>query len=400
MEYVLLTKCYYNPNIDHQAVYKERFNAPNTIHFDFQINGFQAFFYMAPEVSKLIETIYQKNEKFSQFEDKIPVLQTILKNCLFKEIEMTNEIEGIHSTRRELQEAYDKSKEKNGHGKFVGQMRQYRNLVNGLNASFPKSCHEIRAIYDNLLYEDVLRGDPINNKFDGKIFRADIVKVEGARGPEHYGIMPEEEIIRILETSLKILNQPHIDSILHVALFHFIFAYVHPFYDGNGRLARYLSQIKLSEDLGLTGVLSLSVAIREKKNKYYQAFTECEKYWNKGDLTPFVITFLEFINTAIEMGLEVVEEFYYKYTFGIEALKKISHKNSDFLFLEYLLRKSLFEGMLLTRKEISTGIGKSPNTVSKLLNKYNSYIFKNTQHKAYSYYLELNKVFALNNSDS
>ncbi|MDE5757916.1 MAG: Fic family protein, partial [Allobaculum sp.] len=394
MEYIPLAKCHYNPNIDYQAVYKERFNAPDTIHFDFQINGSEAFFFMAPEVTDLITSIYQKNEKYSQFENEIPVLDIALKNCLFREIEMTNEIEGVHSTRKELQEAYAQTEDKNSTSKFVGQMRQYRKLRDGTNSNFPKDCHELRAIYENLLYQDVLREDP-ENKLDGEIFRKGSVYVGGANGPEHSGVLPEKEIIRILETSLQILNQPNIDPLLHASLFHFIMGYVHPFYDGNGRLARYLSQIKLAEVLKIAGVLNLSLAIRQARQKYYKVFSECEKIWNKGDLTPFVISFLEFIDSAMENGLLIVEEFHHRYNSGLEAIQKISHTKSDFLFLEYMLRNSLFGGVLLTRKEISAGIGRSPNTVSKLLNKYSSYIFKHTRHRAYSYYLELNKIFAL-----
>lgn len=320
MRYELLAKCYYNPNIDHEAIYQERFDALDTIHFDFQIHGAEAFFFMAPEISRLITAIYKKNEKFSQFENAIPVLKTVMKSCIFQEIEMTNEIEGVHSTRRELQEAYDKSKEKDSHGKFVGQMRQYVKLWNGTNSRFPKSCDEIRSIYDHLLYEDVLRDNPVDNKLDGKIFRGNPVNIGGGNGIIHRGEVLEEEIIRILETSIKILDQSQIDPILQAALFHFIFGYVHPFYDGNGRLARYLSQIKLAEVLKSAGILNLSLAIRQDRSKYYKAFSECEKYWNRGDLTPFTISFLEFIDTAMENGLQTVEEFYYKYNFGVEAL--------------------------------------------------------------------------------
>lgn len=395
MKYIPLYKCFYNPNIDYKAIYHSRFSAEETIHFDFQINGAKVFFFMAPEVQDLITAIYQKNEKYSMFENNIPVLDTVMNNGIFQEIEMTNEIEGIHSTRRELQEAYTKAQDKNSSGKFVGQMRQYVKLRYGMNSNFPKNCYEIRAIYDDLLSEDVLRVDS-GNKLDGEIFRKGTVNVVGGNGIIHRGLMPEKEIIRVLDTSLQILDQACIDPMVEAALFHFILGYAHPLYDGNGRLARYLSQVKLAEVLKVAGVLNLSLAINQNRNKYYKAFSECEKFWNKGDLTPFVISFLEFINTALENGLQVVEEFHHKYVFGIEAIKKISNKKSDFLFLEYLLRNSLFEGVFLTRKEISIGLHKSPNTITKLLNKYSEYILKNTQHKAYSYDLDLNKIFALN----
>lgn len=181
-------------------------------------------------------------------------------------------------------------------------------------------------------------------KYLEKYLREGEVSVSGGNGIIHIGIRPQKEIIRILETSLQILNQSDIDSILYAALFHFILCYVHPFYDGNGRLARYLSQIKLSEDLKLAGVLNLSLAIRQDRAKYYKAFSEWENFWNKGYITPFVISFLELINMAMGMGLHAIEEFYHRYNYGIKAIKKISHKKSEFLFLEYMHRNSLFDG--------------------------------------------------------
>ncbi len=36
-------------------------------------------------------------------------------------------------------------------------------------------------------------------------------------------------------------------GLVSIAVFHYLFGYVHPFYDGNGRMARYLSSIFCSE---------------------------------------------------------------------------------------------------------------------------------------------------------
>lgn len=73
MKYIPLAKCYHDPKFSYEAEYKDRFKAESTIHFDFQINGNEAFFCMAPEISDLITTIHQTNEKYSQFENEIPV---------------------------------------------------------------------------------------------------------------------------------------------------------------------------------------------------------------------------------------------------------------------------------------------------------------------------------------
>lgn len=86
---------------------------------------------------------------------------------------------------------------------------------------------------------------------------------------------------------------------------HFLFEYVHPFYDGNGRTGRYLLALYLNHDLTMPTVLSLSRTIAENKNAYYKAFMEAEDKLNCGELTLFVNTILGFIQQAQD---ELIDE--------------------------------------------------------------------------------------------
>ena len=79
---------------------------------------------------------------------------------------------------------------------------------------------------------------------------------------------------------------------------HFLFEYIHPFYDGNGRTGRYLLALWLSEPLSVLTSLSLSRVILENKTAYYRSFRDAEKDLMYGELTFFVTQMLEFVRTA------------------------------------------------------------------------------------------------------
>ena len=68
-----------------------------------------------------------------------------------------------------------------------------------------------------------------------------------------------------------------IPELYAAALCHFLFGYIHPFFDGNGRTGRYLLALQLSRPLSQPTVLSLSRVIAENKATYYRAFDAVER---------------------------------------------------------------------------------------------------------------------------
>lgn len=391
--YKTLKKCFHDSHTDEAALYKNRFESESSIHFDFEIAGYPAFFYLAPEVYQLAVSIHQKNSSFLNYQKEIPVLQTVLTNCIFTEIQMSNEIEDIHCTRQELKEAYNSVNEGKRGGKFYGQIRQYLYLTSGKHSPFPENSEEIRNIYNLILADDV-RNERPDDEVDGLIFRKGPVEVAGAMGPIHRGVMPEEEMIRILDQTIETLNSSAADPLIYAALFHFIFAYVHPFYNGNGRLARYLSVIKLAESLNLIGVLHLSLKIRQDRPKYYRSFAECENILNRGDLTPFVIQFLEFVNEAMEESLSTAENFSIKYKTALKKIHLLTSNKSERKVLETLLLSSLFGGDALTKSDLANEIHKTAVTTDKILKKYPDFIIRDKSRKTHRYYLNLDRLLS------
>lgn len=89
-----------------------------------------------------------------------------------------------------------------------------------------------------------------------------------------------------------------LDGIIRSALAHLYFVTIHPFEDGNGRLARSLADIALAQDEG-TGMrfYSLSAQIMSERKTYYNILQRTQKAG--GDITEWLLWFFECLERAI-----------------------------------------------------------------------------------------------------
>ena len=88
---------------------------------------------------------------------------------------------------------------------------------------------------------------------------------------------------------------------------HFVIGYIHPFNDGNGRLARALFYWSLLKNgYWIAEYLSISESILASRHSYYKAFAEVEL--DENDITYFLLYKLDVINKAFENLREYLEE--------------------------------------------------------------------------------------------
>lgn len=189
--------------------------------------------------------------QLEHLESELPCLPVILMDSLFQEIEQSNAIEGIHCSRKELQNALSVQPAT----RFAGQLEQYLRLLSG-KVQFPETPGDIRKLYDAMLLEDIIRDTP-HNRPDGRIFRAHSVAVTDRLKTVHKGIQPESKIIQLMETALSLVQDHAIPFLIRTAVFHFLFGYIHPFYDGNGRLNRFLTSLLVSGEFSTLAALQL-----------------------------------------------------------------------------------------------------------------------------------------------
>jgi len=131
--------------------------------------------------------------------------------------------------------------------------------------------------------------------------------VSGPIGREklHYQAPEANRVPREMRAFLKWFNgSPATDPVLTAGLAHLWFVTIHPFEDGNGRIARAIADMALARSENSTQrFYSMSAQIRLERNAYYQMLEKTQK----GDLniTSWLEWFLGCLDRAID-GAELV----------------------------------------------------------------------------------------------
>jgi Fic family protein len=126
--------------------------------------------------------------------------------------------------------------------------------------------------------------------------------VSGFVGREkiHYEAMPAERLDDEMDGFLRWWRESRqaVDGILRAAVAHLWFVAVHPFEDGNGRIARSLTEMALAQDETLaTRYYSLSSRIMAERESYYTVLERTTK--GDGDITGWMIWFLDCMTRSI-----------------------------------------------------------------------------------------------------
>ena len=369
MVYESLYKVYRKYPESHDLIYRQRFNSPTTRHFVFAIKeyghheSYPAFFCYTEEVSLLFEEIYTKHEQLLQVINNVPplVMEQFIPSCVVDEVRATSDIEGIHSTRREIKEVVDGSAKS---ARFSSIVAKYKQLLNVVQINF-NTCEDVRLFYDEFAHKEVMADNP-NHKLDGKLFRRDSVEITSASGKVlHSGVQPEEKIIELLQIALDTLNSADMPLLVRAAVFHYFFAYIHPFYDGNGRTARFIVSYFLSKRFHYLIGLRLSVIIKKHRKQYYELFRETDSEWNRGDLTSFVFGFTSFISETFDDIAESLSKkvaALEKHQIRLfEILGEVDTLKKEICFA--MLQASVFFGGGVSMEELMRLTGKSRNTI-------------------------------------
>ena len=263
---------------------------------DFMVGEHSLFYLVDRTVLAHYDRIMVRERTIEQLSSRLPgvAMRSYLSDLAVRSIVATDSIEGVHTTRRLISDALTSGDSEDPRAKRAV---EFMNLLNTLGERRPPdTVEEVRKLYDTLL-EGHLDDE---NRLDGALFRAGPVHITSGTKVVHKPPMGEEAITVNVQAALNHALNPNVPALFSAITAHFMVEYTHPFYDGNGRLGRYLLVSHLGQTLTRLTTLTLPSTLNIQKSRYYKAFSAAEEPLNYGEVTGFLHVFLGLIEQAQE----------------------------------------------------------------------------------------------------
>ena len=338
------------------------------------------FFYVPNNDSLLsIIDLHVKMKEFDFFVNSFSEFSKnqIIQSFLLDEIQATNKIENIFSTRHDIFGIINNMSLCNNK-KIISISNAYKHLLETRGQNITK-VGDIRDLYDIILKNSIDKEDLP----DGKVFRKNAVFISDCIKNVHSGVNDENNIIRLMEEFINLYNSKN-EIFIKMILCHFIFEYIHPFYDGNGRIGRFMFSNGLYLSVDTYFAFLISSSFEHEKNKYYKAFKEANDKYEFGCLNSFVQTILEILINQIANKIKILKIKKEK----IECVNypfKMSKAEQKVYKLIY--ESTLFSTFGVSNQEIMKEIGLSKRSLIYALNKLkNKNLLNITKIGKYNYY--------------
>jgi len=171
----------------------------------------------------------------------------------------------------------------------------------------------------------------------------------------HYEAPPTEAVDAEVERFLRWWGSsgPPDDGLLRAALAHLWFVTIHPFEDGNGRIARAVADMALAQDEGTQARLhSMSAQIAEERKQYYAELQRAQG--GDGDVTDWFCWFLGCIGRAMRRAEQEVDRVLAKARFW-HRVRSVPINERQLKVVNRLLDAGPggFEGGITTRKYVA-----------------------------------------------
>ncbi len=182
----------------------------------------------------------------------------------------------------------------------------------------------------------------------------------------HTGVIGEDKIDEGMNEFISLYNSK-VETFTKMILCHFIFEYIHPFYDGNGRFGRYLFSNGLYLETNSYISFLVSSAFSHFKNKYYKSFKEAVNKYEFGCLNAYVDELLSILIKEVSDKIEELQS-------NKENIKNIKPdidmSKSEMKIYNLISETSILSDYGISNDEIINETGVSKRTLVYALNKF------------------------------
>jgi len=306
------------------------------------------------ETKKVLKQLAKANRALAElkgYADTIPNKNILISAVMINESKDSSEIENIITTHDDLYKAIS---DVSGASPEAKEVANYRTaLWQGYEIVKKSELLTINMIVEIQIVIEKNRAGI--RKLPGTVLRIERTGEIVYTPPEG-----EDEIRTLLSNLEKYINEDHddIDPLIKLAVIHYQFESIHPFYDGNGRTGRIINILYLVlKELLDSPILYLSGYIIRNKSEYYKLLQEIRM---KDCWEDWIVFILLGIEKMSEESLKLVKKInaeVKKMSIEIkEKLPKIySTELINLLFYEFYTKTVYIEnGLGVTRKTAAT----------------------------------------------
>ena len=170
----------------------------------------------------------------------------------------------------------------------------------------------------------------------------------------HYEAPPSSRLEKEMKQFLAWWNKKEpMEGLIRAGMAHFYFVTIHPFEDGNGRIARALTDMALAQDEKMSvRFYSLSSQIMTERDAYYEVLEKTSK--GNGDITEWLLWFVACVERAIGRSEKLLDKILGKVKFWQDhSTTPINAHQRKVLNRLLDAGEGGFEGGLTTRKYVS-----------------------------------------------
>ena len=301
-------------------------------------------------VLKQLARAHRALAELKGYSDTIPNKNILINAITINEAKDSSEIENIITTHDELFKAMSLESYNNPAAKEVVNYRAA--LWRGYELVKERQLITTNVIVE--IQELIEKNKAGIRKLPGTVLKNDSTGEVVYTPPSS-----ENEIFTLMSNLERYINDDfdNVDPLIKLAIIHYQFEAIHPFYDGNGRTGRIVNVLYLVlKELLDSPILYLSKFIIRNKTAYYRLLQEVSTEENWEDWVLFI---LEGIEQTAEETLQLVRRINQVVENTAEDIKKAlphiySRELVELLFFEFYTKIPYIEkGLQVTRKTAS-----------------------------------------------